>query len=155
MDLRRTSTQALPGKNAAGQPMKTPYNLPNRIMTPEAQHRNIVAGIAYQGYTFNIPNGASIQNLQIPGDCTEILGHCASWDNVTFAGFNNTLALAINNLSIFNAVNIAFLNINRFLVSPGYVPLNKLVSPTSILNLTFANGTGVLLTNFNYIIVYR
>lgn len=142
------------GRSANDVP-KTPYSLPNAIMTKENQRKNIVEGIEFQGYTFNIINGASVQNLQIPGDCTEILGMCASYDNATFPGFNNRMVVAINNQTIFNAVNVAMLNINRFLVEPGYIPLNKRVSPTSILNLSFDNGTGATLTNFNFIIVYR
>lgn len=132
----------------------SPYSLTNPIKSSQVQRENSLRGISRQGFTFNVPNGASIQNLQIPGDCFFILGHFASWDNTTFPGFNVPLTLSLNNQNIDSAVDLALLNINRFLVEPGWVPLNKVVSPTSILTLSFNNGTGVTVTNVNYIIVY-
>lgn len=130
------------------------YAIPNVIMTQRAQNRNILEGVAYQGYTFNVVNGASVQNLQVPGDCTEVLGFAMSFDTA-LAGINNTVTIAINNQTIFNAINLQYFNVNRLLLPPGYIPVNKLVSPTSILNLSFNNGTGVTVSNVNFIIAYH
>jgi len=138
-------------------PENTPgsaYSVPNVITTQRAQQRNIIQGVAYQGYTFNIANGASTQNLQIPGDCTEILGFAMSYDTA-LAGLNNRITIAVNNQTIFNAINIQYFNVNRLLLPPGYIPVNKLVSPTSILNLNLDNGTGVAITNANFIVAYH
>lgn len=134
---------------------KTPYSQPNQVMLPASRQQNArINGVSYQGYTFNIVNGGSTQNLQLPGDCNKLLGVCASWDNTTFPGFNNVIELSVNNQGILNAINVAFLNINRFLVDPGYIALNKVVSPTSLMIARFTNGTGITLTNFNLIIAY-
>jgi len=133
---------------------KTPYNIPNNITSPAAQQRNIINGIAFQGYTFNIVNGASVQNLQLPGDCTEILGFIANIGAVN-AGFNTQVIIAVNNQNIFSSVGWELFNSSRFLVAPGYIPVNKLVSPTSILNMTFNNGTGATLLTQNFMIAYH
>jgi hypothetical protein len=135
--------------------VKTPYTIPNFVTSRENQVHNQLNSIGYQGFTFNIPNGASTQTLQLPGDCSLLLGVMGSWDNSTFPGFNNTITLTVNNQNILSATNVALLNINRFLVQPGYVVLNKYVSPTSLLNVALNNGTGVTLTNFNLIVAYK
>jgi len=134
--------------------VRSPYSIPNIITTPAAQRRNIIEGVAYQGYTFNVVNGASVQNLQIPGDCTEILGFAMSYDTA-LAGLNNVVTIAINNQTVFNALNLQYFNVNRLLLPPGYIPVNKIVSPTSILNLNFTNGTGAAVNNVNFIVAYH
>jgi hypothetical protein len=108
----------------------------------------------YQGYTFNVAAGASVQTLTFPGDIKIIRGICASWDNGTTPGFNITMQMTVNNENIFNAVNVAILNINRNIPDPGYMPLNKIVAAQGTFTLTFANSTGATLNYLNVILVY-
>jgi len=134
-------------------PENTPYSLVNSITTPQAQQRNIIGGIGYQGYSFAIPAGQSVQNLQIPGDASQIIGVAMSFSD-TLTGVNTTLTISINNQTCMNGLFIQYLNVNRLTFPPGYIPLNKLVSATSILNLNFNNGVAAIAAA-NFIVVYN
>jgi hypothetical protein len=64
------------------------------------------------------------------------------------------MQMTVNNENIFNAVNVAILNINRNIPDPGYMPLNKIVAAQGTFTLTFANSTGATLNYLNVILVY-
>lgn len=132
---------------------KSPYSIANNVMRPDVRLKNQLSNIAYQGYSFAIPAGISVQNLQIPGDCTEILGIAMSFSDTT-TGVNTILTMSINNQTVINGIFIQYLNINRLTLPPGYITINKVVSPTSILNLSFNNGTGAIAAA-NFIVVYH
>lgn len=133
----------------------TAYGIPNVLTTQQAQNRNIMHGVAYQGYSFAIPVGASVQALQIPGDCSEILGFAMSFSETVGAGINNTVTISLNNQTIFNAINIQYFNVNRLNLPPGYIAVNRITSPTSNMSLAFANGTVAAVASANFIIVYH
>jgi len=133
----------------------SPASFTNYMKTQETQRANSVEGQNYQGFQFNVPNGISIQNLQLPGDCFFLLGHFASWDVATSPGFNVPLTMSLNNYNAFNVVDLQVLSVMRNIPAPGYIPIHKMTTPSSILTLAFNNGTGATVQNVNYVLIYK
>lgn len=126
----------------------------NAVTAPSAREWEAMHRQNYQGYTFTVPNGGSQQILSFPGDIRIINGICASYDDTTNPGFNCTIQMTVNNENCYNTVDLQLLNIRRFIVDPGYLPLNKVVAAQSTFTLNLNNGTGATIQNVNFILVY-
>jgi len=130
------------------------YNPGNAVTANDSRAWEAVNRQNYQGFTFNVVNGNSSQVLTFPGDISIIKGICASFDDASNPGFNCTLQMVVNNENCYNSVDLQLLNIRRFIVAPGYLPLNKVVASQSTFTLNFNNGTGATISNVNFILVY-
>jgi len=135
----------------------SPYKSISPGMRKEADARLnfIQKEILYSGNYFNIPVGASTQNIQVPGNAREIIGFFASFDDATTAGFNISVTISLNNESIYDAVDLQAFSVKTLMFEPGYLPVRKAVQGTDKLQINFNNGTAVAVVPANFVIVYK